>query len=167
MPNLMLSEMGRLFFLGGSCLFLYIGGLIKSKIENNNKAMKINLWIFFTLFPLLFCFSLPKTGRKSNFRHLSGFCIGSPLPFCPVKLYTQAKTQIRVPEAKSGGPSSAALRFIFGAFPGRRFLDRRGLCFRRVWGPYRAADPWRGRRDLSPYRVLAPRRALFPCGKDR
>lgn len=43
MPNLMLSETGRLFLLCGSCLFLYVGGLIKSKIENNNKAMKINL----------------------------------------------------------------------------------------------------------------------------
>ena len=53
MPNLMLSEMGRLFLLGGSCLFLYVGGLIKSKNENNNKAMKINLWIFFILYLVL------------------------------------------------------------------------------------------------------------------
>lgn len=52
-PRLMLSETGRLFLLGGSCLFLYIGGLIKSKIENNNKAMKINLWIFFILYLVL------------------------------------------------------------------------------------------------------------------
>lgn len=53
MPNLMLSEMGRLFLLVGSCLFLYVGGLIKSKIENNNKAMKFNLWIFFILYLVL------------------------------------------------------------------------------------------------------------------
>ena len=53
MPNLMLSEMGRLFLLGGSCLFLYMGGLIKSKNENNNKAMKINLWVFFILYLVL------------------------------------------------------------------------------------------------------------------
>jgi len=53
MPNLMLSETGRLFLLCGSCLFLYIGGLIKSKIEKNNKAMKINLWIFFILYLVL------------------------------------------------------------------------------------------------------------------
>lgn len=53
MPHLMLSETGRLFLLGGSCLFLYVGGLIKSKIENNNKAMKINLWIFFILYLVL------------------------------------------------------------------------------------------------------------------
>ena len=53
MPYLMLSEMGRLVLLGGSCLFLYVGGLIKSKTENNNRAMKINLWIFFILYLLL------------------------------------------------------------------------------------------------------------------
>ena len=53
MPNLMLSEMGRLFLLGGSCLFLYVGGFIKTKIENNNKAMRINLWIFFILYLVL------------------------------------------------------------------------------------------------------------------
>lgn len=53
MPNLMLAEMGRLFLLGGSCLFLYLGGLIKSKTENNNKAMKFNLWIFFILYLVL------------------------------------------------------------------------------------------------------------------
>lgn len=52
-PHLMLSEKGRLIFLCGSCLFLYIGGLIKSKTENNNKPMKINLWIFFVLYLVL------------------------------------------------------------------------------------------------------------------
>jgi len=52
-PHLMMSEMARLFLLGGSCLFLYVGGLIKSKIEKNNKAMKINLWIFFALYLVL------------------------------------------------------------------------------------------------------------------
>ena len=53
MSHLMLSETGRLFLLGGSCLFLYVGGLIKSKAENNNKPMKINLWIFFILYLVL------------------------------------------------------------------------------------------------------------------
>ena len=48
-PHLMLTEMGRLFFLCGSCLFLYVGGVAKSKSKNNNKAMKINLWIFFIM----------------------------------------------------------------------------------------------------------------------
>ena len=54
MQNISLSEFGRLFLLCGSCLFLYFGALIKSKNENNNKAMKINLWIFFILYLLLF-----------------------------------------------------------------------------------------------------------------
>ena len=54
MQNISLSELGRLFLLCGSCLFLYFGALIKSKNENNNKAMKINLWIFFILYLLLF-----------------------------------------------------------------------------------------------------------------
>lgn len=52
-PHLMLTEMGRLFFLCGSCLFLYVGGLLKSKVENNNKAMKVNLWVFFILYLVL------------------------------------------------------------------------------------------------------------------
>ena len=52
-PNLMMSEMARLFLLGCSCIFLYVGALIKSKTENNNKAMKINLWIFFALYLIL------------------------------------------------------------------------------------------------------------------
>ena len=54
MQNISLSELGRLFLLCVSCLFLYLGALIKSKNENNNKAMKINLWIFFILYLLLF-----------------------------------------------------------------------------------------------------------------
>ena len=52
-PHLMMSELARLFLLGGSCLFLYLGGLIKSKLENTNKPMKINLWIFFALYLIL------------------------------------------------------------------------------------------------------------------
>lgn len=52
--NISISELGRLFLLCGSCLFLYLGALIKSKNDNNNKAMKINLWIFFILYLLLF-----------------------------------------------------------------------------------------------------------------
>ena len=52
-PNLMMSEMARLFLLGCSCIFLYVGALIKSKVENNNKAMNVNLWIFFVLYLIL------------------------------------------------------------------------------------------------------------------
>ena len=52
-PNLMMSEIARLFLLGCSCIFLYFGALIKSKLENNNKSMEINLWIFFFLYLVL------------------------------------------------------------------------------------------------------------------
>lgn len=53
LPRISLSEMGRLFLLCGCCLFLFIGGMIWSKTTNNNKLMKINLWIFFTLYLVL------------------------------------------------------------------------------------------------------------------
>ena len=52
-PNFNLSEFGRLFLLCGSCLFLYFGGVLLSKIKRNNKPMKINLWIFFVLYIIL------------------------------------------------------------------------------------------------------------------
>ena len=52
-PNIDISEFGRLFLLCGSCLFLYIGGFCWSKYKNNNKAMRINLWIFFILYLVL------------------------------------------------------------------------------------------------------------------
>lgn len=48
-----LTEFGRLFLLCGSCLFLYFGGFLLSKYKNNNKPMKINLWVFFILYLLL------------------------------------------------------------------------------------------------------------------
>lgn len=51
--RIMLSEIGRMFFLCGSCIFLYFGGLLLSKYKNNNKYMKTNLWIFFILYLLL------------------------------------------------------------------------------------------------------------------
>ena len=41
--NMFMSEFGRLFFLCGSCLFLYFGGFFLSKYRKDNKAMKINL----------------------------------------------------------------------------------------------------------------------------
>ena len=52
-PDFMLSEFGRLFLLCGSCFFLYFGGLLLSKYRKDNKAMKINLWIFFGLYLIL------------------------------------------------------------------------------------------------------------------
>ena len=48
--NIFMSTFGRLFLLCGSCLFLYLGALFLSKYRKDNKAMKINLWIFFVLF---------------------------------------------------------------------------------------------------------------------
>lgn len=52
-PNVNLSEFGRLFLLCGSCLFLYFGGLLLSKYKKSNKPMKVNLWIFFLLYLVL------------------------------------------------------------------------------------------------------------------
>ena len=52
--HIYLSEFGRLFLLFGSCIFLYLGGLLLSKYRKDNKPMKINLWIFFGLYLLLF-----------------------------------------------------------------------------------------------------------------
>ena len=52
--HLYLSEFGRLFLLCGSCVFLYFGGLILSKYRKDNQPMKINLWIFFGFYLLLF-----------------------------------------------------------------------------------------------------------------
>ncbi len=52
--NIHLSEFGRLFLLCGSCLFLYLGGRMLSKYKKENKFMKINLWIFFGLYLILF-----------------------------------------------------------------------------------------------------------------
>ena len=51
--NMFMSLFGRLFFLGGSCLFLYFGGLILSKYRKDNKSMKVNLWIYFILYIIL------------------------------------------------------------------------------------------------------------------
>ena len=52
-PNFHLSEIGRLFLLCGSCLFLYFGGRLLSQIKSANKPMKVNLWLFFTLYIIL------------------------------------------------------------------------------------------------------------------
>ena len=50
LPHLSLSETGRLFLLCGSCLFLFVGGVLWSECAENNKAVKINLWRFFVLY---------------------------------------------------------------------------------------------------------------------
>lgn len=52
--KLYLSEYGRIFLLCSSCTFLYFGGLLLSKYKKDIKPMRINLWIFFGLYLLLF-----------------------------------------------------------------------------------------------------------------
>lgn len=52
-PGFNMTEIGRLFLLCSSCIFLYFGGLLLSKYKNNNNPMKINLWIFLTLYIIL------------------------------------------------------------------------------------------------------------------
>ena len=48
-----MTEVSRLVLLGASSLFLYIGGVLLSKYLDNNKQMKINLYIFFGLYLIL------------------------------------------------------------------------------------------------------------------
>ena len=48
-----MSEVSRLILLGVSALFLYFGGFLLSKYLNNNKPMKINLYIFFGMYLIL------------------------------------------------------------------------------------------------------------------
>lgn len=52
-PAINQPEITRIFLLSGSCLFMYIGGLKLSKSINNNKPMKINLFIFFIIYLIL------------------------------------------------------------------------------------------------------------------
>lgn len=52
-PNFYMTEMTRLFLLCLSCLFLYLGGRKLTKLINNNKPMKTNLYIFFLLYLIL------------------------------------------------------------------------------------------------------------------
>lgn len=53
LPNINMSEVGRLILLCGSCVFLYFAGLTLAKYKNNNKPMIINLWVFFILYLIL------------------------------------------------------------------------------------------------------------------
>ena len=46
--------LAKLFLLCGCCVCLYFGGFLLSKYRKDNKYMKINLWIFFVLYLLLF-----------------------------------------------------------------------------------------------------------------
>ena len=68
-PNWSMSEIIRLILLGGSCFFLYLGGFLQSKNQNNNKPMIINLKIFFALYLLLLVTLTlfdPLWGRNNN-----------------------------------------------------------------------------------------------------
>ena len=72
--KIQLAEISRLILLCGSCLFLYFGGFFLSKYLNNNKPMKINLWICFILYlVLILTFTLfdPMLGRNFSIVHWS------------------------------------------------------------------------------------------------
>ena len=49
--TIQLAEISRLILLCSSCLFLYFG--VFFKYLNNNKPMKINLWIYSILYIIL------------------------------------------------------------------------------------------------------------------
>ena len=51
--SIFMSTSGKLFMLSISCLFLYLGALFLSRYREDNKMMKINLWIFFILYCIL------------------------------------------------------------------------------------------------------------------
>ena len=53
-PTVMIEEVTRLFILGISCILIYFGGFSLAKYYKNNKAMKINLWLYFMLYVILF-----------------------------------------------------------------------------------------------------------------
>ena len=69
-PDFFLSTAGRLVFLCGCCVFLWLGGFVLTKITGSNKPMKINLWIFLGLYLLLFATLTlfdPMWGRNGGF----------------------------------------------------------------------------------------------------
>ena len=53
-PKFALTGIARVIILCSSCTCLYFAGLFLSKYKKNNKPMKINLWIFFVLYVMLF-----------------------------------------------------------------------------------------------------------------
>ena len=95
--NRFMSTFGRLFLLCGSCLFLYLGGLLLSKHRKDNKPMKVNLWIFFLLYcVLLITLTLfdPMWGRngfnifnwtQEGFSKYFGYYIESSVNLIPFK----------------------------------------------------------------------------------
>ena len=95
--NMFMSTFGRLFLLCGSCLFLYLGALFLSKNRKDNKAMKVNLWIFFVLYcGLLITLTLfdPMWGRnglsifnwtQADFSKYFNYYVESSVNFIPFK----------------------------------------------------------------------------------
>ena len=95
--NMFMSAFGRLFLLCGSCLFLYLGALFLSKNRKDNKAMKVNLWIFFVLYcGLLITLTLfdPMWGRnglsifnwtQADFSKYFNYYVESSVNFIPFK----------------------------------------------------------------------------------
>lgn len=53
LPNMYLSEEGRLLLLISSTIMMYFAGVLLSKHLKDNKPMKKNLWIFFILYLVL------------------------------------------------------------------------------------------------------------------
>ena len=53
-PNVIIDFETTIVFIVISCLLIYFGGLLLFKYYKNDKPLKINLWIFFGLYLLLF-----------------------------------------------------------------------------------------------------------------
>lgn len=53
-PNIVLNTVVTIFIAIISCLLIYFGGVLLSKYYKNDKPLKINLWLFFILYILLF-----------------------------------------------------------------------------------------------------------------
>ena len=53
-PELIIEFKTTLIFIIISCLLIYFGGILLSKYYKTNKPLKINLWIYFILYILLF-----------------------------------------------------------------------------------------------------------------
>ncbi|MBR3952417.1 MAG: VanZ family protein [Oscillospiraceae bacterium] len=95
-PGFQLSTFGRLFLLGGCCLFLWLGGFLLAKQSGNNRPMRINLWIFIGLFLLLFATLTlfdPMWGRNGGFviwnKELFGNYAENQLNLVPFKTIIQ------------------------------------------------------------------------------
>ena len=55
-PNISIDFEITMLFIIISCLLIYFGGFLLSKSYKNDKPLKINLWLFFSLYILLFVY---------------------------------------------------------------------------------------------------------------